>query len=271
MELLIDDGGARLAPGRRSQPPALNTHSHTPIGLPGLDALCGGGLATGAGVLLEHDGQAHLTALYGAMFDAAIEQGFALVLVPTIRLRPQGVATILEGRGHDLDSLLAGDQLFVLDMIGAWDEARRNVFGARETAAGVQAELDAIRDRGGDDRLFSLINADAMYDTLGGADARRVRYFQEASLLGPDDMLVHVHNPAVTDDATSSFYRNTAEQVVQTHVADDGLQYVSLRKSPCGFVGTTSLVEYVEEPPYLRIQRPPQDRDNPYARDGPDD
>lgn len=267
VELLIDDSGVRLAPARRSQPPALKTHAHTPIGLPGLDALCGGGLATGAGVLLEHDGRANMTALYGALLDAAIEQGFGLVLVPTIRLRPQGVATILEGRGHDLDSLLASDRLFVLDMIGAWDEARRNVFGARETAAGVQAELDAIADRAGDDRLFSLINADAMYDTLGSADARRVRYFQEASLLGPEDMLVHVHNPAVTDDATSSFYANTAEQVVQTHVADDGLQYVSLRKSPCGFVGTTSLVEYTEEPPYLRVQRPPQQRDNPYARE----
>jgi KaiC/GvpD/RAD55 family RecA-like ATPase len=267
VELLIDEAGARLAPARRSQPPALKTHEHTPIGLPGLDALCGGGLATGAGVLFEHDGRATLAALYGAMFDAAFEQGFAVVLVPTIRLRPQGAATILEGRGYDLDTLLAEDRLFVLDMIGAWDEARRNVFGTRETAAGVQAELDAIADRVGDRRLFSLINADAMYDALGSADARRVRYFQEASLLGPDDMLVHVHNPKVTDEATSSFYANTAEQVIQTHVADDGLQYVSLRKSPCGFVGTTSLVQYTEEPPYLQVQRPPQERENPYARE----
>lgn len=38
--------------------------------------------------------------------------------------------------------------------------------------------------------------------------------------------------------------------------------------SPCGFVGTTSLVEYTTEPPYLSVQRPPESRENPYAVDG---
>jgi hypothetical protein len=47
----------------------------------------------------------------------------------------------------------------------------------------------------------------------------------------------------------------------------DGLQYVSLQKSPCGFVGTTSLVEYIEEPPYIRVQDPPISRENPFAED----
>jgi hypothetical protein len=46
---------------------------------------------------------------------------------------------------------------------------------------------------------------------------------------------------------------------------EDGLQYVNLEKSPCGFVGTTSLLEYVEDPPYIRVQRPPQERENPFA------
>jgi hypothetical protein len=48
-------------------------------------------------------------------------------------------------------------------------------------------------------------------------------------------------------------------------VADDGLQYVTLRKSPCGFVGSTSLVEYVADPPYVRVQDPPATREHPAA------
>lgn len=82
--------------------------------------------------------------------------------------------------------------------------------------------LDGIAAKTGEE-TFSLVNADAMVNTLSPEDAREVRYHQEARLLGDDDMLVHVNN--------------------------DGLQYLSLDKSPCGFVGTTSLVEYSTEPP----------------------
>ncbi|MFC7177314.1 hypothetical protein [Halosegnis marinus] len=63
----------------------------------------------------------------------------------------------------------------------------------------------------------------------------------------------------------NGFYTNAAEQILRTWVTDAGLQYVSLRKSPCGFVGTTSLVEYTTEPPYLTVQEPPEERENPYA------
>jgi KaiC/GvpD/RAD55 family RecA-like ATPase len=265
-ELQFRDGRARVAPTRRSQPPELKTHRHTPVGVPGLDALCGGGLVTGAGVLLRHDGYVNLAALFGALLDAAVERGFTTVLVPTIRLRPAGVRHLLEERGHDVARLFEDDRLFVLDPIGAWDEARENVFGSRETAAGVISVLDEIADHAGDDPTFSLINADAMLNTLGSHDAREVRYHQESRLVGDEDLLVHVNNPGVAPDQSAQFYVNTAEQVLETWLTDDGLQYLSLDKSPCGFVGTTSLVEYSTKQPYVEVQHPPHDRETPHAR-----
>jgi len=268
-ELQIRDGGVRVAPARRSQPPELKTHSHTPIGIPGLDALCGGGLATGAGVLLRHDGYANLTALFGAVLDAALDHGFDIVLTPTIQLRPERTRKLLDERGYDTGSLLREDRLFVLDLIGAWDEARENVFGSSETAAGVVTVLDEI-DKAIDGPWFRLVNADAMINALSAHDAREVRYHQEARLLGDDDMLVHVNDPAAASDEAAQFYVNTAEQVLETWIADDGLQYVSLDKSPCGFVGTTSLVEYTTTPPYIEVEDPPQERENPYAVDAGD-
>ena len=65
---------------------------------------------------------------------------------------------------------------------------------------------------------------------------------------------------------------STGDPVLDTWVTDEGLQYVSLEKSPCGFVGTTSLVEDTTEPPYLSVQRPPGSRGNPDAEGatGPD-
>lgn len=100
---------------------------------------------------------------------------------------------------------------------------------------------------------------------MGPDDARAVRYAQEAHWLRPDDLLVHVHNPNVTNEKITGFYTNAAEQVLRTWITDRGLQYLALKKSPCGFVGTTSLVEYTTEQPFLRVQNPPEERENPYA------
>jgi KaiC/GvpD/RAD55 family RecA-like ATPase len=252
------------APARRSQPPALKTHKHTPIGIEGLDSLCGGGLATGAGVMLQHDGRANLTALFSQLISQAVGRGYSIVLVPTIRMRPESTRRLLSGHDISLEELIADDRLFVLDMIGAWGEIRNNVFGAREAAGGVDSVLQAIHERAGDQPTLSLINADAIVNQLGAAGAREVRYAQETRL-GPDDLLLHVHNPAVTAEVIDGFYTNAAEQVIKTWVTEGGLQYVSVEKSPCGFVGTTSMVEYIEEPPYLTVQMPPEERENPYA------
>jgi hypothetical protein len=161
--------------------------------------------------------------------------------------------------------LLESDRLFVLDQIGAWDETDRNVFAARESATGIQSVLDVVAGRSEERSRLSLINADSMVNSLGPDAARTVRYWQESRMLRETDLVLHVHNPAVTPEEISGFYTNAAEQVIRTWLADDGLQYVTLEKSPCGFIGTTSLVEYTTEPPYLRVQDPPQERENPYA------
>ncbi len=73
VEVQFTEQGIRLGPRRRSQPPALKTHAHQPIGIDGLDSLTGGGLVTGAGVLLEYDSQVNLNALLGRLLTFGIE------------------------------------------------------------------------------------------------------------------------------------------------------------------------------------------------------
>ena len=266
VEFTLGDSFA-CAPSRRSQPPALKTHKHTSVGIEGLDNLCGGGLATGAGVLLQHDGKANLTTLFSQLMSQAVKKGYSIILVPTIRLRPESVDTLLRGHDTSLDTLMADNRLFVLDMIGTWPETTENVFGAQESSSGTQSVLQTIHNKSGDRPTLSLINADAVVNQLGTTCARTIRYTQEARWLNNDDLLIHIHNPAVTTDEIDGFYKNSAEQVLKTWITESGLQYISLEKSPCGFVGTTSLVEYVEEPPYLDVQMPPEERENPYAEE----
>jgi circadian clock protein KaiC len=265
-ELQFTDDGLRVGPERRSQPPALKDHSHSPIGIEGLDQLCGGGLVRGAGVLLEHDGQGHQMALFSALFADAIDRGEAITLVPTVGLRQSRLATMLDGHGESLRGLLDSDRLFVVDAIGGWDGSLPNVRTAPETS-GEYVDLLADLGERTDRTQFTLVNADAVVHTLGPEEARRARYAQESALVGPDDRLVHVTNPSVIGDDIAAFYMDVAEQALRTWIEDDGLQYLTLRKSPCGFVGTTSLVEYVTDPPYLRVGAPPRDRENPAATD----
>ena len=265
VEVEFVECGLRTAPARRSQPPALKDHRHRSVGIEGLDALTGGGLVRGAGVLLTHDGRANLSALLSTLLDHALSAGESVTLLPTNDLRETRTRRLLAGHGWDLDDLLADGRLTVVDLIGAWDDERPNV---HTPTPGAEAVTDLLVDSAaGDEDQFTLISADPLVHTLGETDARQVRYTTEAELAGGSNGLVHVINPNVVGDAVVEFYRDVAEQVLETWMPSDGLQYVSLQKSPCGFVGTTSLVEYVDDPPYLRVQDPPMTRENPYAED----
>ncbi|MDQ2053542.1 ATPase domain-containing protein [Halobellus sp. H-GB7] len=268
MEVEFGSAGLRIAPKRRSQPPELKDHRHRPIGIDGLDALAGGGLVRGTGVLLEHDGRANLTALFSVLLKHGLETDDRVVLVPTIELRENRTAQLLDGQGYDIEHVLETGQLAVVDLVGTWNGDQPNVFTPEHDHETVMNLLARLYDDV-EGTIYSLVNADAMVHTLGPADARRVRYFEESELLDPDSALCHVLNPNTVEDRIAAFYRDSAEQTLDTWVGDAGLQYIALRKSPCGFVGTTSLVEYVEEPPYVRVQHPPQRRENPYAEANP--
>lgn len=256
--------GVRAAPGRRSQPPAVKTHGHHPVGVPGFDELVGGGLVAGAGVLFQHDGRANLATFLGQFLDAALRRDDPVAVVPTIHLRPDGLETLLASHGHDAETALANGDLHVVDPVGTWDGERAAVYSP-DSAAEYTTAFDEIRDRVGDSDLTAVVDADALVNTFGPGETRTIRYHEEAALIQPGDTFVHVHNPRTATEETSAFLETTAEQVVETWLADDGLQYVRLQKSPCGAVGTTSLVEYLEEPPYLRVQAPPTDRENPMS------
>jgi KaiC/GvpD/RAD55 family RecA-like ATPase len=267
VEVEFGDEGVTLSPKRRSQPPALKQHKHMSVGVEGLDKLCGGGIVRGGTVLLKHDGHANLASVLGSLVLTAVEKDYTLVLLPTTHLTPSRVSSVLEENETSVSELLNDDRLFVLDMTGSWSEfaADDNV---KEATDDVSDVISFFRnaDGGGDKGTFAVAKTGAAVHRLGPGGARELQHFQEIQT-GPEDVVVNVHNPAVTDSRISGFFVDAAEQVLETRVLDDGLQYITLKKSPCGFVGSTSLVEFREEPPYFRIQEPPRERENPMSVD----
>lgn len=266
VEVRFGESGIRLAPARRSQPPELKQHKHLPVGVEGLDMLCGGGIVCGASTLIRHDGRANLASVLGTLLSTAVENGYVIVLTPTVHITPGRLETVVEEHGESIEDILDERRLFVFDMTGSWEnEEHRNIIEPTDQTSVVKSTLQEINENVGSS-VFSLTNTGATVHRLGPGGAREMQYFVDAHL-GPEDVNVNVHNPSVTDSRISEFFLESAEQVIETHVKDDGLQYISLKKSPCGFVGTTSLVEFREEPPYFRVEEPPRERDNPMGLD----
>jgi KaiC/GvpD/RAD55 family RecA-like ATPase len=266
VEIEFTEEGVALSPKRRSQPPALKQHKHMSVGVEGLDKLCGGGIVRGSTVLLQHDGHANLASILGAFVSTAVNRDHTLVLLPTRHLTPSRVGSVLEESGVTIEELIEQDRLYVLDMAGSWSEYAGGD-NVREATDDVGDAVSFFRsaDTGGES-TFAVAKTGAAVHRLGPGGARELQHFQEVET-GPEDVVVNVHNPAVTDSRISGFFIDAAEQVLETRVLDDGLQYISLKKSPCGFVGSTSLVEFREDPPYFRVQDPPTERENPMTVD----
>ena len=266
VEIEFTEEGVTLSPKRRSQPPALKQHKHMSVGVEGLDKLCGGGIVRGSTVLLQHDGHANLASILGSFVSTAVNRDHTLVLLPTRHLTPSRVGSVLEENGFTIEELIEQDRLYVLDMAGSWSEYAGGD-NVREATDDVGDAVSFFRsaDTGGES-TFAVAKTGAAVHRLGPGGARELQHFQEVET-GPDAVVVNVHNPAVTDSRISGFFIDAAEQVLETRVLDDGLQYISLKKSPCGFVGSTSLVEFREDPPYFRVQDPPRERENPMTVD----
>lgn len=266
VEIEFTEEGVTLSPKRRSQPPALKQHKHMSVGVEGLDKLCGGGIVRGSTVLLQHDGHANLASILGSFVSTAVNRDHTLVLLPTRHLTPSRVGSVLEENGFTIEELIEQDRLYVLDMAGSWSEYAGGD-NVREATDDVGDAVSFFRsaDTGGES-TFAVAKTGAAVHRLGPGGARELQHFQEVET-GPEDVVVNVHNPAVTDSRISGFFIDAAEQVLETRVLDDGLQYISLKKSPCGFVGSTSLVEFREDPPYFRVQDPPRERENPMTVD----
>lgn len=67
-------------------------------------------------------------------------------------------------------------------------------------------------------------------------------------------MSLYVINPSLVTDAFTAYLEDSSRQVFSTFLDERGLQYVDLQKSPHGYLGSKRLVEYLDEPPYLRVQ-----------------
>jgi hypothetical protein len=190
---------------------------------------------------------------------SAMERDMAITFVPPVELPPKRVENIINRDVGNMTELLNDDRMFLIDYPNIWENTRKNVFKPREYEDQGPSELfRTIDERRGDRPMFSAINVEAQIPVMGVDEMRQVRFWEEENLHQQDDTTIYFFNPKTMPSELAEFYKNGAWQVLRTWINDKGLQYLKLRKSPAGYLGSTRLVEYTEDKPFMRVQKPPR-------------
>ncbi|WP_268239430.1 MULTISPECIES: ATPase domain-containing protein [Haloarcula] len=257
-EVSFTHEGLRVAPRLRTHPGEFVPGDHMSTGIPGLDHLMGGGIVQGGTLLLEHDGRASPHSILTNLLVEARDDGSAITIVPPVELPPKRLRSIIDERIGDMEELLATDQLFLIDFANIWENTKRNVFKPQEHDTDNPASVfRTVDDRRGDQSMFTVLNVEAQLPVLDDDELRQMRFWEEENLYREGDTTMYLFNPATLDDELAAFYENGSWQTLKTWVTDNGLQYIELQKSPSGYMGSTRLVEYIEDKPYMRVQQPP--------------
>ena len=101
--------------------------------------------------------------------------------------------------------------------------------------------------------LFALVDTEPLLETVPAERAREVRYRAAASHTREDDVVLYTVNPGSQDGALVEFFVDTSRQTVAVERDDDGLEWLTVRKSPTGEPGASKLVAYREDPPYVDL------------------
>ncbi|MEE6210054.1 ATPase domain-containing protein [Salarchaeum sp. III] len=256
-ELHLANGTIRVVPRNRSLPPEFAGRGQLSTGVDGLDDLLGGGLLRETTSLVTHDGNAGVHALVVSVVVEALANGATVTLVPAVNTSLDHLRHLVADRIGDLDDLFDENRLFVVDAVESDEERHRNVFSLGKTfsAEDVFREID---ERRGERANVTVVNTATVVQSLGEERARELRYWRESTLHGPDDHTMYVHDPATMPDELAAFYREGAWQIARTWLDGTGLQYIKLEKSPGGALGSTRLVEYTTEPPYVNVLSAPR-------------
>ncbi|WP_332900314.1 ATPase domain-containing protein [Haladaptatus sp. CMSO5] len=258
-EIEFNHRGVNIIPRQRSVPdPFIRSGEAIPTGITGLDRLLGGGFIGGETVVLEHDGRANVNPLTTKIVKQILdEEDGAIVYVPEAGNRPEQVRNLFAGQVGNVESLLEEDKLFIIDMISPEDSPHENIFAVDPNQGGLKYLLQLIDDRRGDRSLVTVMNTEAPVRTLGEDMVASLHEWQEANLLKKDNLTIYQHNPRTMSDELHEFLANNARHVLETWLHENGLQYITLKKSPTGYLGSTLLVDYINEDPFVRIQSPP--------------
>jgi len=241
----IEDALDSVAASRERE---LADADRIPTGVDGIDGLCDGGIAQGSRAVVRHDGSAPVERFVAQACATAVANGRAVSLSPPPGLDRTTLETALNAVGSSVESALAADRLFVLDMFDDWSGGR-NVFDLDSRSLGEVNERTAERR---DRPLLVVGNVAGEIEVLGERAARAARYDNDDGVLRPTDTVVNVVDDSAVSDSFAAFYAGAADQVLSL-TASDGQPAVELATAVEGVGGATRRLTASPEPPFLTV------------------
>lgn len=265
-EFELTPHGIDISPRNAAWSPTLGKDPLS-TGIDGLDGICGGGIYPKQPVVLQHDGRIDIDPITTGIMCQAIEAGGGVVLFAPSHMGPGQLDEWLGDRVGSVVDLLDDDKLFVLDWFDSWNIDHENIFPVhRGKLRGFMINIDFVRDplfrklyqridrRRGDTTTVSVVYSETILQDLSPETIRFQARWVQSNIFHDDDHLVVTYNPEVMDKRLAEFFVYDAVQVFDVWRESTNMNYISVEKSPEGAIGSSRLLENVDEPPYIRVR-----------------
>jgi KaiC/GvpD/RAD55 family RecA-like ATPase len=252
-KLVLDEDGASVRPVSRSHAPALLDHEHLSTGYPGLDELLGGGLVRGGLTTITHDGRTGYYTLVSRLLARALDEGMTLSLTLPAEMTLDQLDRYWAETDWSVGDLLDADRLVVNQLVGPREREHRNVLALADSGRDWEDLMRESYERRGSDPVFALVDTEPLLQTISETAVREVRYEAAASETGNEDVVCYTANPRIIDEELTGFLVDTSSQTLDFYRDDDGLEWVTVEKSPTGEPGSSRLVAYQNDPPYVEF------------------
>lgn len=248
----ISSDGLRVVPRRRTRPRGLANEPARSTGFDGLDDLLGGGLPRGRNTLVLHDGRADVNLFLSRLIAASIRDEWLTSFVLPAELSPATVDEFWSGEPFTVQNALDDGRLQLLEYVRSPSDSHENVLVFDEYDD-VSAYLREIAQRSRGRKHLAVVDLEPVLQRLTPDRIKAAAYNFNAELMDEDDVTVYVLNPNTVEDTFTSFFVDVSGTVIRLQQDDDGLEYLHLEKSLAGFSGRGNVVEYLDDPPYLRL------------------
>lgn len=259
-EMTLEPTGMRLKPLNRSPPASLSSKGRTPSGLPALDDLLGGGFITGSTISYLYAGDAHADLFLTKIITEMVAADRDVVIVPPPNLTYEQFDQYLSAlEDRPLMAYLDEESIRVLDVLAGGSKSSKflpdGVKSDAVTSPTQSETLEAVRRIRfkASNPLTMVISCQAtrMYgdDTV----LPKMVSVLTADVRGTDDAVMFAGTPDLIDDQTVARLTNASEQILNHTRRSNGMESVRLQKGLGGEVGSSRVVEYYREPPYISL------------------
>ncbi|WP_435075676.1 ATPase domain-containing protein [Halorubrum sp. HHNYT27] len=259
-EMNLSAKGMRLKPLNRSPPASLSSKGRTTSGLPELDNLLGGGFITGSTISYLYSGDAHADLLLSKVTAEMVNSDRDVVIVPPPNLTYEQLDQYLQAlEDQPLKAYLDAESIRVLDVLGSGSKSN-NFLPDDITSRSVESpKQDELLDE------LRRIQYQSTTPLTMILSCQATRMFGDDNVLpgmisvltaearGSDDTVMFAGTPELIDERTAARLMNASEQILKHERRPNGMESIRLRKGLGGEVGSSRVVEYYRDAPYLSL------------------